>query len=63
MAFPSVISNVTRLPLESRSTVPATTLLAKCASRYEAAPEGYDTAKVHEQYRGTSAAPTDTASR
>lgn len=41
----------------------ATTLLAKCASRYEAAPEGYDTAKVHEQYRATGAAPTDTASR
>ena len=41
----------------------ATTLLAKCASRYEAAPEGYDTAKVHEQYRATGTAPTDTASR
>ena len=41
--------------LDSEGVFRATTLLAKCASRYEAAPEGYKP-KVREEYRAATKA-------
>lgn len=50
--------------LDEQGTFHATTLLAKCASRYEAAPEGYK-AEARDAYKSTAAyvaAPGDTVS-
>ena len=43
--------------LDSNGTFQATTLLAKCASRYEEAPEGYEA--MRKAYEGGAAAPHD----
>lgn len=62
--IPDTFSDSVDVVVEGRlgadGTFRATTLLAKCASRYEAAPEGYKS-ETRDAYKATAAAPAPTA--